>query len=68
MHTYDEKDLKRSRLLYIFFAAVEYLRKRFLTGIPALHLQILPDRSVCLRLQRSHRFLQKNVLFFSVLS
>lgn len=25
MHTYDEKDLKRSRLLYIFFAAVEYL-------------------------------------------
>jgi len=25
MHTYDEKDLKRSRLLYIFFAAAEYL-------------------------------------------
>jgi len=25
MHAYDEKDLKRSRLLYIFFAAVEYL-------------------------------------------
>lgn len=25
MHTYDEKDLKRSRLLYIFFAAMEYL-------------------------------------------
>lgn len=25
MHTYDEKDLKRSRLFYIFFAAMEYL-------------------------------------------
>ena len=25
MHTYDEKDLKRSRLLYIFYAAMEYL-------------------------------------------